>query len=129
MQGTDKNGLKVAIKVLDRSVRNVMLKRKREEEMMREIAVMKKLMHPHCVQLFEVIDDAKNDRTFLVMESPPASIRRCQTPPAARGRAAQSTFEPGPHGSFSAAAHSELVSRPGTCVAAPCSTNRTSLLE
>jgi serine/threonine protein kinase len=35
---------------------------------MREIAVMKNLTHPHCVQLFEVIDDPDNSRTFLIME-------------------------------------------------------------
>ena len=34
----------------------------------REIAIMKKINHPHCVQLFEVIDDPKTERLFLVME-------------------------------------------------------------
>ena len=37
----------------------------------REIAVMKNLTHPHCVQLFEVIDDPVHNRTFLVMEYAP----------------------------------------------------------
>mmetsp|Transcript_11325 Transcript_11325/g.18954 ORF Transcript_11325/g.18954 Transcript_11325/m.18954 type:complete len:440 (+) Transcript_11325:138-1457(+) len=61
----------VAIKVLRRSL----LRRKRIgqhgsalESVAREIAVMKKLEHPNCVKLFEVIDDPQHDELFLVME-------------------------------------------------------------
>lgn len=58
--------------MLDRSVtmKRRMLKRDNAETTaeQREIAIMKKLTHPHCVQLFEVIDDSANNRTFLVME-------------------------------------------------------------
>ena len=72
MQGTGHDGLKVAIKVLDRSVTKKKGGWNREASQttaeQREIAIMKKLTHPHCVQLFEVIDDSANDRTFLIME-------------------------------------------------------------
>ena len=33
----------------------------------REVAVMKKLHHPNCVRLFEVIDDPDNDKLYLGM--------------------------------------------------------------
>ena len=29
---------------------------------------MKEIAHPHCVQLFEVIDDEHRDELYLVME-------------------------------------------------------------
>jgi serine/threonine protein kinase len=34
----------------------------------KEIAVMKRVNHPNCVRLFEVIDDPAGDRMFLVMD-------------------------------------------------------------
>jgi len=69
-QAADDNGELVAIKVLDRSLlkRKPMMQKKALEDEMREIAVMKRVNHPHCVQLFEVIDDAEHDRTFLILE-------------------------------------------------------------
>ncbi|THV06330.1 kinase-like protein [Dendrothele bispora CBS 962.96] len=39
-----------------------------EQEIRREIAIMKKCYHPHVVRLYEVIDDRKNDQIYLVME-------------------------------------------------------------
>ena len=62
--------LEVAVKVLNRSV----LKRKKVgkgtalDGVLKEIGVMKKLSHPHCVQLFEVLDDKDKDCMYLVME-------------------------------------------------------------
>ena len=62
--------LEVAVKVLNRSV----LRRKKVgkgtalDGVLKEIGVMKKLRHPHCVQLFEVIDDKDKDCMYLVME-------------------------------------------------------------
>ena len=59
-----------AIKILTRSV----LRRKRMgrgtayDSVLREIAVMKRLDHPNCVRLFEVIDDPEHDELYLVME-------------------------------------------------------------
>ena len=38
------------------------------EQILREIATMKRVQHPNCVRLFEVIDDALGDRMFLIME-------------------------------------------------------------
>mmetsp|Transcript_32573 Transcript_32573/g.74688 ORF Transcript_32573/g.74688 Transcript_32573/m.74688 type:complete len:568 (-) Transcript_32573:460-2163(-) len=61
----------VAIKVLNRSI----LKRKRVgrngnayDSVLREVAVMKRLKHPHVVNLYEVIDDPDKDQLFLVLE-------------------------------------------------------------
>ena len=74
-QATDDKGETVAVKVINKSL----LKRRRMgvggggggsalDTIAKEIAVMKKVNHPHCVQLFEVIDDPKTERIFLVME-------------------------------------------------------------
>ena len=64
-------GETVAVKVLRRSV----LKRQRVgrfgsalDTLLREIAVMKKINHPNCVRLYEVIDSPAVDMVFLVME-------------------------------------------------------------
>ena len=38
------------------------------DTILKEIAVMKRLQHPNCVNLYEVIDDPLGDRIFLVME-------------------------------------------------------------
>ena len=95
---SDERGETVAIKVINKSV----LKKKSMgargasalDTLAREIAVMKKINHPHCVQLFEVIDDPKDEKLYLVMElltggevaasldvpPPPAA---CRLPPAA----------------------------------------------
>jgi len=61
----------VAVKVLRRSI----LKRQRVgrtgsafDSVAREIAVMKKIDHPNCVRLFEVIDDPAQDELFLALE-------------------------------------------------------------
>ena len=60
-------GETVAIKVLNRSI----LKRKRVgrngnayDGVLREIAVMKRLQHTHVVNLYEVIDDPENVRSY-----------------------------------------------------------------
>lgn len=34
----------------------------------REVAIMKKIDHPHLVQLFEVIDDPDDEKIYMVME-------------------------------------------------------------
>ncbi|KAL0067764.1 hypothetical protein AAF712_005204 [Marasmius tenuissimus] len=39
-----------------------------EQEIRKEIAIMKKCRHPHVVRLYEVIDDRKNDTIYMVME-------------------------------------------------------------
>ena len=35
------------------------------EDVMREIAIMKKLDHPNVIKLYEVIDDPETDKLFL----------------------------------------------------------------
>ncbi|KAF5374043.1 hypothetical protein D9757_010051 [Collybiopsis confluens] len=39
-----------------------------EQNIRKEIAIMKKCRHPHVVRLYEVIDDRKNAMVFMVME-------------------------------------------------------------
>lgn len=65
------SGRRLAVKVLRRSL----LKRHRVgrtrsalDQLMREIAVMKKVHHPNCVELIEIVDDPGSDEVFLVME-------------------------------------------------------------
>ncbi len=41
------------------------------EKVQQEIAIMKKLVHPHLVSLYEVIDDASQDALYLVLEYVP----------------------------------------------------------
>lgn len=37
------------------------------QDVMREIAIMKKLDHPNVIKLYEVIDDPETDKLFLSM--------------------------------------------------------------
>ena len=67
---TDK-AAEVAIKVLDKKA----LRRQRVgkrgnalQNVQREVAVWKKLDNQHCVKLFEVIDDVRNDTMYMVAE-------------------------------------------------------------
>ncbi|KAF5342199.1 hypothetical protein D9611_001985 [Ephemerocybe angulata] len=39
-----------------------------EQKIRKEIAIMKKLRHPHVVRLYEVIDDRLKDKIYMVME-------------------------------------------------------------
>ncbi|CAM9312051.1 unnamed protein product, partial [Ectocarpus fasciculatus] len=39
-----------------------------EEDIRREIAIMKKLLHPNVLRLFEVLDDPKVNKMYLVLE-------------------------------------------------------------
>ena len=67
----DKRGELVAVKVLKSSVlkkRKALMRPETVRDQLYEIAVMKRLNHPGCVQLFEVIDDPSKDRAFLIME-------------------------------------------------------------
>ena len=70
LQGRDRHGQRIAIKVLQCSVRNLNATKREAERTAhyREIAVMKKLCHPHCIKLFKVIDDPQASRTYLILE-------------------------------------------------------------
>lgn len=41
-----------------------------EQKVRKEIAIMKKLRHPHVVRLFEVIDDRLKDKIYMGKSSP-----------------------------------------------------------
>lgn len=59
-----------AIKIMDKTV----LKKKRQgmsnmlESVKKEIAIMKKLSHPNCVRMYEVIDDPSQSKLYLRLE-------------------------------------------------------------
>jgi serine/threonine protein kinase len=59
----EKTGQKVAIKVINK--KNLKAKQM-EEEIKREIAIMKQLKHPNVVKLFEVLDSKEN--IYMVLE-------------------------------------------------------------
>ena len=67
----DQAGTEFAVKQLKKS----MLKRKRFgrfgsalDNVKKEIAIWKKLRHPHLVKLFEVMDDPEQDKIYMVSE-------------------------------------------------------------
>jgi serine/threonine protein kinase len=66
-----RTGKKVAIKIMRKSFlkrRKVGMKGNALLDVMREIAIMKKMHHPNVVTLFEVINDEQNDKLYLVLE-------------------------------------------------------------
>lgn len=61
----DSNNKAYAIKIMNKSL----LKRvQKNEDVRKEVAILKKMKHPNVVRLYEVIDDPDNDKMFLVME-------------------------------------------------------------
>jgi len=45
-----------------------------EEKIRKEIAIMKKLRHPHVVRLYEVIDDRMREKIYIGMHIPPVPV-------------------------------------------------------
>ena len=91
------DGRTVAVKVLRRSL----LKRHRVgmtnsalDQLMREIAVMKKVHHPNCVELHEVIDDPSTDE--VCAHTPPHRLHAVCASPAVATRAEWGHLHPSP---------------------------------
>lgn len=61
---------KYAMKVISRALlrKKRLGSQKTNEEVLREVAVMKRLAHPNAVSLYEVIDDPAGDKLYLVQE-------------------------------------------------------------
>lgn len=62
-----------AVKVINRSVKNKLSQASKKnaqslEDVKREIAIMKKLNHPHVLRLYEVMDDPNVNKLYLVLE-------------------------------------------------------------
>jgi len=62
-----------AVKVINRCVKNKLSQASKKsaqslEEVKREIAIMKKLNHPHVLRLYEVMDDPNVNKLYLVLE-------------------------------------------------------------
>ncbi|KAG2187780.1 hypothetical protein INT44_005470 [Umbelopsis vinacea] len=80
-EDTERGGL-VAIKVVDKESRRrqlglslrvdeeekAMVNNPAEQKIQREIAILKKCVHPHVVMLFEVIDDPASRKIYMVLE-------------------------------------------------------------
>jgi serine/threonine protein kinase len=66
----DSNNKAFAVKIMEKSA----LKRVKKgessalDDVMREIAILKKIRHENIVRLYEIINDPANDRLYLVME-------------------------------------------------------------
>lgn len=68
---TPDDGTTVAVKVMKRSLlkrKGMGAKSSALDALLREIAVMRKVKHPNCVELVDVLDDPNTDEVFLVME-------------------------------------------------------------
>ena len=72
-------GQLVAVKMIDKSILkqmktmqkgadNRLTVRTAFDDIEKEIATMKRLRHPNCVQLFEVIDSVESDKLYMVLE-------------------------------------------------------------
>lgn len=56
------------MKVVDRKILRKKTLGKSDEEVLREVAVMKRLTHQNVVRLHEVIDDPKRDKFYMLQE-------------------------------------------------------------
>lgn len=64
-----KNERIYAVKVINRAFKKQIGRQQSELDMIKkEIAIMKKLHHPHVLKLFEVMDDPKVNKLYLVLE-------------------------------------------------------------
>ena len=73
------NGQLVAVKMIEKSILKQMKTMQKGpdnrltvktafDDIEKEIATMKRLSHPNCVQLFEVIDSVESDKLYMVLE-------------------------------------------------------------
>ena len=56
------------IKTMQKDADNRLTVRTALDDIEKEIATMKRLCHPNCVQLFEVIDSVESDKLYMVLE-------------------------------------------------------------
>ena len=56
------------MKVMEKGPNNRLTVRTAFDDIEKEIATMKRLCHPNCVQLFEVIDSVESDKLYMVLE-------------------------------------------------------------
>jgi len=56
------------MKTMQKGADNRMTVRTAFDDIEKEIATMKRLRHPNCVQLFEVIDSVESDKLYMVIE-------------------------------------------------------------
>lgn len=56
------------IKTMEKGPNNRLTVRTAFDDIEKEIATMKRLCHPNCVQLFEVIDSVESDKLYMVLE-------------------------------------------------------------
>lgn len=65
MLATSKSGQSYAVKVLSKPS---LMKLRAIDKVQAEIAIMKKLQHPHIIKIYTVMDDPDDDKMYLVME-------------------------------------------------------------
>jgi hypothetical protein len=56
------------MKIMEKGPNNRLTVRTAFDDIEKEIATMKRLCHPNCVQLFEVIDSVESDKLYMVLE-------------------------------------------------------------
>lgn len=56
------------MKIMEKGPNNRLIVRTAFDDIEKEIATMKRLCHPNCVQLFEVIDSVESDKLYMVLE-------------------------------------------------------------
>ena len=85
-----------AIKIVDKTTRRRLGRAQisNEQKIRREIAIMKKCIHPNVVRLIEVIDDPRARKIYLGKQYPTSTQRNLQLPACRRKPHPSSYFIP-----------------------------------